>query len=239
MVLAFLYLIKLSFISVVLNFLARIIWFAVHLTDKKGWGYIDQIDFNKMDILFMVSFIVFVSVLVSSRSYRVFAGALYLLIGWQLTSILEAYSEKSRACIGIYHVGKHAVIDVKNTTTVLMRSDDDEKGYDFHVKPNHTSYNYANISSTNLDFVKTDGVSLFILKNESENKLAKLLKPAYLLVNNDTFIEEGVLESITPKLLIADGSNSYKYLKHLREMCDKCGIPFYSTKENGYLQLDF
>jgi competence protein ComEC len=238
MLLAFLVLVKLNVVSVIINFFTRIIWFIIHLTDKRDIGYIDRIDFTMADVLFMAVLIFSISMTIRYRSYRFFASSLCVIIVWQFISVIESYSDKSSSVIGIYHTNKHTAFEIKNRNFLSLNTDENEKGYDFHLKPNLTSYNYADLYSASVDYFKSEKTSFFHLRKKHQVALVKFLSPEYILISQQPDLSPEFLEHIRPKLLIADGSNSYAYLKNLKEKCARLEIPFYSTKENGYLQLD-
>jgi competence protein ComEC len=238
MILAFLVLFKLNLVSVLINAITELIWFTIHLTDKRGIGYIDRIDFTMTDVLFMSALIFFFSFAIKFRSYRFLAGSLLMIIAWQCLSIFESFSDKSRSVIGIYHASKQSVVEIKNGTSLELKMKNNEKAYDFHVKPNHSSYNYFDLSSSSPDYVRSEKISFFHLTKPDHQALVKFLLPDVVLISEEPDIDPGLLAKVRPKLLIADGANGYGYLKKLKETCSKLEIPFYSTKENGYLQLD-
>nr|WP_314603279.1 ComEC/Rec2 family competence protein [uncultured Capnocytophaga sp.] len=60
----------------------------------------------------------------------------------------------------------------------------------------------------------------------------------YLLLRNSPKIHlEKLLTQITPKLIIADGSNFYFSIEKWRKTCKEYQIPFHYTQEDGFLSL--
>ena len=60
----------------------------------------------------------------------------------------------------------------------------------------------------------------------------------YLLLRNSPKIHlEKLLTQITPKLVIADGSNFYFSIEKWRKTCKEYQIPFHYTQEDGFLSL--
>ena len=60
----------------------------------------------------------------------------------------------------------------------------------------------------------------------------------YLLLRNSPKIHlEKLLTQITPKLVIADGSNFYFSVEKWRKTCKEYQIPFHYTQEDGFLSL--
>ena len=60
----------------------------------------------------------------------------------------------------------------------------------------------------------------------------------YLLLRNSPKIHlEKLLTQLTPKLVIADGSNFYFSIEKWRKTCKEYQIPFHYTQEDGFLSL--
>ena len=237
MFLGFLFLIKLSFIAPVINFCAAILFYCIHLTDAPGLGYFDYIDFGWRDLMFLSTFIVAMAVFMKQRTYIYVSGAAILLVLWQLTSLLEVMQKKSSSHISVYHVSKQSAVDLKNATGIYFDASVSANNYNYHVKPNHTFYNYPAIDSLKFNFVKSADNSILRLGSTGQQILINFLNPDYLIVTNNSELEEMQFPG-NLRLVIADGSNNYKNIKKLRALCAKFAIPFYSTAEKGYIQLN-
>ena len=160
-----------------------------------------------------------------------------MLICWQGVSLFEVATKKTLCHIGIYHINKQTAIDLKNKTQLIFTDSTSLSNYNYHIKNNHAFYNYPQTNRVNYDYVKSKNVSLLKVSASNHQYLIKFLKPDYLLITNNTELCENYLKASKIKLLIADGSNNYKVIKELRLLCDKFGIPFYSTSDKGYLQI--
>lgn len=69
----------------------------------------------------------------------------------------------------------------------------------------------------------------------SENRI----KPDILLLTASPKINlDRVLKDLHPKIVIADGSNSYSLQKYWKSSCHKKRIPFHSTNEKGFYKLN-
>lgn len=237
MFLGFLLLLKLNFVAPLINLCSSMIFYCIHLTDRQGVGYIDMIDFGWRDLAFLSAFIFGIALFIKQRSYIHIAGAVVLVILWQLSSLFEVVEKNSESHLGIYHVNKQMAVDIKNTNEVHFSLALSNSNYSYHIKPNHTYYNYPDIDSLKFDLVRSGNTSFFKLSSEKQQALIPLLKPDYLLVSNNTMLSEACL-SRNIKLIIADGSNNYKNIKELKALCDKFAVPFYATAEKGYIQLN-
>lgn len=61
----------------------------------------------------------------------------------------------------------------------------------------------------------------------------------YLLLTQSPKIHlERLLDSVPPKMVLADGSNYTSFLNQWKETCNKRNIPFHATREKGYYSFD-
>jgi hypothetical protein len=90
------------------------------------------------------------------------------------------------------------------------------------------------IINVETDVFKLD--STVILKSSSCGSIEQL-KPNYILVSHDNPIELTTNYKTRP-VIIADCSNSYKFVKNLKKQCAQLEIPFYSVKESGAFQVN-
>lgn len=236
MFLGFLLLLKLSFVSVLINFFTSVIFYCIHFTDSPHYGYLDSIDFGWIDLVLFSALIVLIAVFVQKRTYVHLAGATVLIIIWQFTSLIEVFEKKSGSQIGIYHVNKQSAVDLKNGNGLIFDTNLTNNNYNYHVKPNHTFLNYTDLDSLNYDYVKSGKISFLKVSSVKQCLLIGFLKPDYLLVTNNSEIREMNFHSKI-KMVVADGSNSYYTVKKLKSLCAKFSVPFHSTYEKGYFQI--
>lgn len=228
---------KLSFVSTLINWLTKLVYYLVGLTDKAGWGYLDRIDFNFTDVLFLSSIILLMTLLIKHRRFHLALGALSLIIIWQTFSLLEVINKKQSVKVSVYHINKASVVEFKNNNKLLLDSICSKSDYEFHVKNNITSYNYSNEISSRFNFVSVKALRFLIINSDEDLKLIAPLKPNYVLIRNNVIPGEGILKYSGISQLIADGSSNYKTIKQLKQSCSKMNISFYATRENGFLEL--
>ncbi len=232
----FLLLIKLSFVAPFINFFTSVIFSCIHLTDSSSYGYVDYIDFGWKDLVLFSLVIITITAFIKKRTYVYLSGTAVLIIVWQFISLVEVVDKKSASHLGIYHINKQSALDLKNGTNLFSDSNLSTSNYNYHVKPNHTFLNYPDIYSLNYDYVKSGNTSFLKLSSENQSPLIGFLKPGYLLVTNNSEINESYF-CRDIKMVVADGSNSYSAIRKLKSLCDKFSVPFHSTYEKGYCQI--
>lgn len=232
-------LLKTGIVEPLINLLTKLILLCVGVTDVRGWGYIDGIDFNLKDAIAMSLVIFLLCIFARTRSYRALSAAVVLVIAWQLLSIFEIVPEKNKRVLAVYQLNKNFAMDVKNGPLLLHSSQAGMSDYDFHVKPHHGTLSYPELALLNVDLVRTDAVSLFHLKNNNTASLLKILQPQCLVVSSGADIKPELLKDLKSlKILVADGSNSYRQTEHLSQLCRNFGLQFYSTRTQGYFEID-
>ena len=106
-----------------------------------------------------------------------------------------------------------------------------KKDFERYVKPYLLSISRLKKIDMKYDGFKKDDV--LILRNTS---LANM-NPNYVLVSNDIPLEFTTNYKTKP-IVVADCSNSYKFVKKLKTQCARLDIPFYSVKERGAFKIN-
>ena len=67
----------------------------------------------------------------------------------------------------------------------------------------------------------------------------KTIQPDVLLLTQSTKVNlDRVLQSIKPKIIVADGSNYKTIQKRWKATCTQQKIPFHSTREKGFYKIN-
>jgi len=73
------------------------------------------------------------------------------------------------------------------------------------------------------------------LRIDSSAIFLKNIKPDVLIITNSPKLNlDRVLETVTPKIVVVDGSNFKSYSKLWEATCRKRKIPFHNTHEKGF-----
>jgi hypothetical protein len=98
------------------------------------------------------------------------------------------------------------------------------------------------LTISNLKLVETKSnllklASSTILNVRPSNSYNPNLNANYVIVSNDEPLNL-TTNYKTKVTIIADCSNSYKFVKKMRKQCALMEVPFYSIKETGALQIN-
>ncbi len=232
LILSFVSLFKITFISILINKLTAWLLVFIKLFNAEGIAFIDHIDFTKIDALMLTIFICMLSLTLLKRRFVYAQITLAILIFWQLHGLFTSYQTKSKNELVIYHYPKGSTKSLKMGNRAFIDFKDSAK-YSMHVKPNITSYNYPFKYFQTFNYTYLQDIQLLALSDKNKVPVNKHLKFTHLLISNNAVPQDQFFGQYRFKLLIADGSNSRYSCRVLKDKCEKHGISFYSTAEQG------
>ena len=174
---------------------------------------------------------------IKKRYYQYTIAFLSLLILWQVFSIVDVTQKKNEMCLVVYQVNKATAFDLKNKTQLRFSSTLDQRNYNFHIRNHHTTYNYTDAISFNYNYLKSGNFSFLQVRTSQELALINYLKPRIVLFSRNVEITPEFQWTYKPAKIIADGSNKFYLIKSIKAIANAHEMPFYSTKENGFIKL--
>lgn len=231
---------KISVINQVLVFVINsstslMLWFA-KLTDNSSYGFIDMISFNKLDFLFSSLLIMFFLIVIFTKQYKHVLAFCSIIIIWLSFSIYNNYKESLKKEMIVFHVKQKSVLAFRIGNTIYGDFNTiNSKDFDRYVKPYLLTVSDLKIVNSTANVFKY--ASKTVLKANHTAILPKTIEPNYIIISNNTPIELTTNDKTKP-LIIADCSNSYKFVKKLKKQCAQLEIPFYSVKESGAFQVN-
>ena len=232
LLLSFVALFKLSFVSSIINFLTAFMIKFISMFNADGWSFIDRIDFNFTDAIFLILVLIFVTSLFLTRSYKYALGLMVVLVSWQLYALGNSYKAKIKNEMVVYQVPRSSCTSIKNKLhTILSHHDTDH--YSLSVKPNLISYNNTNIITSPFNFCKSERSSVLVLNEKNKIPGNFNLSVTHLLISNNAIPKQNFFDKLRLKVVVADGSNSYWAVRKLEKLCQDRRIQFHSTRDKG------
>lgn len=224
-----------SVLVYIINTSTSIMMWLAQLTDNPKYGFIDFISFSKTDFCFMTSIIILCLIILSTKSYKKVVVLCLLVISWLSFSIVNNYNVSKQKELIVFHIKHKSIFTLRVGHNVYGNFNAlQHKEFERYVKPYLLNNSSLEIKQVNADAFKLN--STVILKYSSDSNIEQL-KPNYVLVSNDITIELTTNYKTKP-VIIADCSNSYKFVKKLKKQCAQFEIPFYSVKENGAFHIN-
>ena len=224
-----------SFLVFVINTSTSVMLWLANLTDDPNYGYMDHIPFTKTDALILTIIIGVLLSVISTRQYK--HVLLCFIIGgvWLSNSAYQNYTELQQRELVVFYVKQKSAYVLRlgqSVYTNLSALSDQE--FQRYVKPYLLRFSNLKLIATTSNLIKNENGSIVHLDQQNDPLISGA--PNYIIVSNDAPLELGDLSKIKP-LIIADCSNSYTFVKELKQQCALSDIPFYSIKERGALQI--
>lgn len=203
----------------------------------------NQEQFLFKDISFgILYFLSFYAVIISSvqlsrkRNLILIKTLLVSIIFIQISFIYTRYTAKKTNEFIVFHKSRFTLIGYKNGDNFAVYNDFDS----ITSKSDKTIRNYV-VAKHIKHISKSKIQSLYKINNEELLVIdslgvytIKTFKPEYILLRNSPRINlKRLIDSIHPKVIIADGSNYKSYLKRWEITCEKQKLPFHQTIKKG------
>lgn len=236
LLLAFAALLKMAFVSTLVNLLTGFLLTFIKLFNTEGWAFIDRIDFNFIDAIVLTILLFLITHVFITRSYYYVFVLMITLISWQLFSLVDSFSSKMDNELVVFQLNKVSCMSLKNKlNTVLSVHDSDN--YSTSIKPNLITYNNTDIHLAPFNSVRYAGFNFLTLNQQNKVPDVVSKRLTHLLISNNCIPQVSFLDKTRPKVLIADGSNSYWAVRKLERLCEEYHIQFHSTYDKGAFVL--
>jgi competence protein ComEC len=202
---------------------------------------IKNISFNSYHLISFYLFLIAAIIWFKKPSHNKLIIVLVTIIMIQITFIQTKKEIESKQELIVYNAKKKTVITerIGKDITLFTSNVLSEKESKNNVLEAYLVANFGVLKSINKikNILFFNGRKILIIDSSgiSENRI----KPDILLLTASPKINmDRVLKDLHPKLVIADGSNSYSLQKYWKSSCHKKRIPFHSTSEKGFYKLN-
>ncbi|GIQ59259.1 competence protein ComEC [Flavobacterium collinsii] len=213
----------------------------IHYIASLDWFVIRDISFN-FYLLITSYFLVIAGIIWGKKTnYNTTFALLISIITFQISLLYTKRETETKLELIVYHTKKNTLVSQRKGSTIKVYSND--------TVPLQTSK--ATILNSYLvgNFSKLDTITkikniLFfngkkILVIDSSGIYESKIQPDILMLIQSPKINlERILQELHPKIIIADGSNSYVIQKIWKSSCNKKNIPFHATAEKGFYSLN-
>jgi competence protein ComEC len=210
------------------------LWLA-QLTDNPNYGYIDYIPFTKTDAAILTIIIGLGLTIITLRQYKHIILFFVICSVWLTNSAYQNYIEAQQQELVIFHVKQKKAYALR-VGQIVYTSFDNLSNNEFqrYIKPYLLNFSNLKLIPTGGKLIRSGKNTVVSISQPNDQQLNVL--PNYIILSKNTSIELVRLSKIKP-LIIADCSNSYTFVKEMKQQCALSGIPFYSIKEQGSLQI--
>jgi competence protein ComEC len=194
-----------------------------------------NISFDAVQLIVSYGIIISMVMVFTKASYKRVMVFLVLILCFQLYILGNRHLTKQKETLVIGHITRNTTLihqtGQKITTLTNNPKASTRMANDYAVAQNITKLEYLPLTNTYLiadeSLVIIDSSLVLLPKNYNISTL--------LLTQSPKINLERLLDSVRPKIVIADGSNYNSYVERWKATCHKKNIPFHSTAEKGAL----
>lgn len=164
------------------------------------------------------------------------------LIVFQLIFLMETKQIQQQRSFYVFHQSRYSALGYQENQQIFWMGNLPEHQTPSFAKPIQDAMGIRQISKLDAfhDFYDLGENQLLIIDSLGIWEIHNSLKFVDILLRDSPQINlERVLDSLQPKLVIADGSNYKSLINRWQQTCQEKNIPFHHTGEKGALQYNF
>lgn len=198
-----------------------------------------DLSFSFLQLITAYLLIITIFLLFKKQNFKRLTIAMLAVLIFQSVLIFEEKKNQTEE-LTVFHKSRYSLIGIKRNTTLTVSYNFDSVS---SAKDN-VIRNYK-IGNSITDIKKEPLENIYLFHNTRILIIDSLgiykvpeLNPEYVILRNSPRINlTRLLDSLKPKLLIADGSNYKSYIQRWEATCLKHKIPFHATGEKGAFVL--
>ncbi|WP_396591576.1 ComEC/Rec2 family competence protein [Allomuricauda sp. R78024] len=226
-----------NFMVVMYNAIIKIMNSTIDWVAKQEGFIIKDIPFDVVQMvlgyLIIATLVVFLSKPKLKNIIALLAGIITLQ-GWSIWNQIQG--QKKEALVLLHKSKNTLLLHQKATSLKLYASDSNNIGSmvnDYKISERIQSISYHKFKNN----FNISGKKLYVM--DSLGIYPQVKNQDYVLLTQSPKINlERVIDSLNPKMVIADGSNYRSYVSRWKQTCIKKEIPFHSTGEKGYYSFN-
>lgn len=240
--------ILIALLNILPNFIAEIYGNIISLmNDLVSWVshqeqfLIKDISFGVLYVIVTYIFIISMVKCYQKQNYKNIRFLLFAILLVQTAMIYNHY-ESSTNKFTVLHKSRFSLIAEKTNTTLHVTHNFDSitKAKDRTIR-NYEVGNFVNVTTEDYlkSIYKLKGEMLLIIDSLGIYNV-KSFQPDYVLLRNSPKVNlNRMIDSINPKIIIADGSNYKSYIKRWEQTCLKRKLPFHQTGKKGAFVIEY
>ena len=233
LILAFFIVLKFGFAAIFINHLTNWLIGFISFFNSSKFGFIDGVDFDFMDALFLSFLIITFSIFLNTKAYKQIVFCFVLFIVWQFYGLFSSFTAKNQSMFVVYQINKTNMALIKNKTNSVLNQFDSTQ-FNYHVKPHIISFNNSAFSVNDFNYFEMNNKRVLVLNKRNHWPAISNAKIDYLVLANNFNLSSAELEGFTSlKAIIMDGSNNNHSIKKSEELSRKFDIELIKTKQTG------
>ncbi|MCP2026809.1 competence protein ComEC [Flavobacterium sp. HSC-32F16] len=202
---------------------------------------IQGISFNFYHLITLYLVIISAAMWSKKPSYKKLIIVFTTIILFQSALIYTKREISNQKELIVYNVKKNSLISKRNGKNITLFASDttSDKSTKSNIFNSYLVGNFGVLNQSqqlkNVLFFNEHKISII----DSTGIYESRIKPDILILTQSPKINlDRILTELDPKIIIADGSNSYALQKIWQISCEKKNIPFHATAEKGFYRLN-
>ncbi|WP_242661117.1 ComEC/Rec2 family competence protein [Flavobacterium johnsoniae] len=198
---------------------------------------IQDISFNFYYLITLYFVIISIVIWLKKPTYKKLIIVFTSIIFYQISLIYTKREIAEQKELIVYNVRKNSLISKRNGQSITLFARDTANkntAFNSYLVGNFAVLDYS-YQIKNVLFFNGNKISII----DSTGVYQTKIQPDVLVLTQSPKINlDRLLFELRPKIIIADGSNSYALQKIWKITCEKKNIPFHATAEKGFYRLN-
>lgn len=218
-----------------LNLMLKAMNFAVNTFENIPHSTIQNIAFEGIDLVLLLTLTGSVCLYVTFRKYKALMIGLACILGIVLCNSYRYYCTAKQCILAVHNVHGTSVVNVIEGFHNTVISYDDYSKARYKIKSLQNKFKTNEPKYTTKNFMEVNGKRLYLLNYKISNAIAKEpLMTDFLIIGRKTDIPSDDINKLFKfKKVIIDSSNSKKQVKKWKLYFEKYKITPYSVSDNG------
>ncbi|WP_041301679.1 ComEC/Rec2 family competence protein [Lacinutrix sp. 5H-3-7-4] len=192
-----------------------------------------DISFSAIKVIAAYLLIVAIVQFAIKQNSRRLQIALVAVLVLQATYFTTKYYNSSNE-LTVFHKSRFTVVGKKTNKKLEVFSNLDSLNQFYNLNDYKVGYNIKTIYQEKLPSILASNNKLILIIDSLSVYKTMHFKPDYILLTQSPKLNlKRVIDSIKPKVIIADGSNYKSYISRWEQTCRKQKIPFHYTGKKG------
>ncbi|WP_264526137.1 ComEC/Rec2 family competence protein [Flavobacterium sp. N502536] len=212
----------------------------IHHIASLEWFVVRDISFNFYLLISSYFVVVAATILGRKINYTTTFAVLISIITFQISLLYTKRETETQQEMIVYHLKKSSLISERKGSAIKVYSNDTVllQKSEVTLLNSYLVGNFGKLNTTDKmkNMLFFNGKKILVIDSSGVYE-SKIQPDILLLVQSPKINLDRVLEMVHPKIIIADGSNTYVIQKIWKGSCTKKKIPFHATAEKGFYSL--
>lgn len=227
-----------DFLVLVYDTLIRCMNFIIGWVAEQEAFVFRNISFDAVQLLLAYGILISLVLFLSKPNFKKAVSLVVGIIGFQLWLLYTTHLTEQKNTLFLAHQIRNSVLMHQNGRNFMVTAQDKNRTQrmvtDYQVAERIASVHYRPIRNSyqwrDKSILIIDSLGIYTEKEEGWDYLVLTQSPKINL--------ERLIDTIRPKLIVADGSNYRSYIKRWEAACKKRKLPFHYTGEKGAYYFD-